>query len=89
MQRRTILFSGHVQGVGFRFTVRQIAAGYPVNGFVRNLPDGRVELVAEGDPPNIDAFLHQITDRMSGYVECRDETISGWTGEFRQFEIRR
>ena len=44
-----IFYSGHVQGVGFRYTVKSVAAGFEVNGTVRNLPDGRVELVAEGD----------------------------------------
>ena len=45
--RVQLIYSGRVQGVGFRYTVKQVAAGYDVAGTVRNLPDGRVELVAE------------------------------------------
>ncbi|HNQ72106.1 MAG TPA: acylphosphatase [Verrucomicrobiota bacterium] len=51
-----ILYSGHVQGVGFRYTVQTLAAGYAVTGSVRNLPDGRVELTAEGTPEELEAF---------------------------------
>ena len=47
--RVRILYSGHVQGVGFRYTAKTVAAGFEITGVVRNLPDGRVELVAEGD----------------------------------------
>ena len=47
-QRRETHYSGQVQGVGFRFQTLRIARAYEVAGFVRNLPDGRVELVAEG-----------------------------------------
>ena len=47
-QRREVYFSGRVQGVGFRYTVRMVASRFAVTGFVKNLPDGRVQLVAEG-----------------------------------------
>ena len=47
--RRRVYFSGRVQGVGFRFTCQSLARGFEVAGYVRNLPDGRVELVAEGE----------------------------------------
>ena len=53
MIRRTSHFSGHVQGVGFRYTVADVAEDFDVRGYVRNLPDGRVELVAEGDEAEI------------------------------------
>ena len=56
MERVTVLYSGRVQGVGFRFTVRQLACGYDVTGTVRNLPDGQVELVAEGARAELKAF---------------------------------
>lgn len=57
---RRILYSGRVQGVGFRWTVREIAAGYDVAGSVRNLPDGRVELFAGGEADEVRAFLAAI-----------------------------
>ncbi len=74
MQRecRRVYFSGQVQGVGFRFTARQLARGFDVAGYVRNLPDGRVELVAEGDPAEIDRFLQAVRDEMDIFI--RDVT---------------
>ena len=85
-----ILYSGHVQGVGFRYTVKSVAAGFEVTGQVRNLPDGRVELVAEGPREELEAFRRAI--RESGLEHfIRDENIN-WSeaaGEFRGFEITR
>jgi acylphosphatase len=87
-QRRQAFYSGHVQGVGFRFTVREVARALDVTGFVRNLPDGRVELVAEGQAAELDQFMADIADRMSGYI--RDVTVDTRpaVGEFAGFEIR-
>jgi acylphosphatase len=59
---RHVFYEGRVQGVGFRFTVKQIARGYDVIGWVRNLPDGRVELQASGEPAEVDAFLEGIAE---------------------------
>ena len=55
-----VFYEGHVQGVGFRFTVRHIAKGFDVTGWVRNLPDGRVELHVMGDEGEVRAFLDQV-----------------------------
>jgi len=55
-----VFYQGHVQGVGFRFTVRHIAKGFDVIGWVRNLPDGRVELQVTGDEEEVRAFLDQV-----------------------------
>src|SRR5215470_7746399 len=55
-----VLYEGHVQGVGFRFTVRHIAKGFDVTGWVRNLPDGRVELQVTGEHDEVRAFLDQV-----------------------------
>ena len=66
--RRRVFFSGRVQGVGFRFTCQSLARGFEVAGFVRNLPDGRVELVAEGESGELDAFLASIRHEMSTYI---------------------
>jgi acylphosphatase len=59
--------------VGFRFTAQHVARDFDVAGYVRNLPDGRVELVAEGDPAEIDAFLRAVQDAMHCYI--RDVTV--------------
>ena len=55
-----IYYSGRVQGVGFRYSVKQIAAGYEVVGSVRNLEDGRVQMEAVGEREEIDSFLAAI-----------------------------
>jgi acylphosphatase len=62
MAATQVFYEGHVQGVGFRYTVKQIAKGFDVVGWIRNLPDGRVELQASGDPPELSAFLEAITE---------------------------
>lgn len=89
MIRRSIIYSGHVQGVGFRFTCRQLASRLGVTGFVRNLDDGRVQLVVEGDEPLVQNLLNSIDTKMSGYIEEADVREENPTGEFRTFEIRR
>ena len=58
-----IYYSGNVQGVGFRYTVKSIATGFEVTGAVRNLPDGRVELLAEGAPPELARVTRGDLDR--------------------------
>jgi acylphosphatase len=87
-ERRQAYYSGHVQGVGFRYTVRQLAEGFEVAGFVRNLPDGRVDVTAEGTPTELDAFMAAIADRMSGYIRDVKVDVRPVVGEFDRFEIR-
>jgi len=83
-----ILYSGQVQGVGFRYTAKAAARGFEVTGTVRNLPDGRVELVAEGARAELEGFRRAI--RESGLEHfIRDETVT-WSdtpGGLRGFEI--
>ena len=85
-----ILYSGHVQGVGFRYTARSVATGFEVAGVVRNLPDGRVELIAEGAPAELESFRAAVHDAgLAGFI--RDEQVM-WAdakNEFRGFEIIR
>lgn len=86
----TVFYAGNVQGVGFRYTVTTVANGFEVTGTVGNLPDGRVELVAEGSGDELEAFRRRI--RQSGLRQfIKDETV-GWgeaTNEFCGFEIIR
>ena len=90
MERVTVLYSGRVQGVGFRFTVRQLACGYDVTGTVRNLPDGRVEMVAEGARPELKAFLEGIaTSELSGFIAKHHETWQPAQGNLLGFVIGR
>src|SRR5262249_19435725 len=69
MIAKRVYYSGRVQGVGFRYTAQRVAEGYAVAGFVRNRPDGSVELVAQGEPDQVEAFLRAIRTRLAGYIE--------------------
>jgi acylphosphatase len=62
MTSKQVYYSGHVQGVGFRWSVKQIAKGFDVIGWVRNLADGRVELQAAGEADELSAFLKAINE---------------------------
>ncbi len=87
-ERREVYYSGRVQGVGFRYTCRMIAARFAVAGFVKNLPDGRVQLVAEGETGEIRQFLAAIDAEMGRYVVDTREAAAEATGRFSGFEIR-
>ena len=87
-QQREVHYSGSVQGVGFRYTVRSLAARFEVNGFVRNLPDGRVHLVVEGPTDEIGGFLDAIKAEMSTYIRDVHEITRPATERFPAFEIR-
>jgi acylphosphatase len=87
-QRREILFSGNVQGVGFRYTTQRIAAGYAVTGFVRNLRNGGVQVVAEGPAEELDGFVSTLQTRMQRFIRCVTVDNLAATGEFSHFEIR-
>ncbi len=77
MIAKQVIYSGRVQGVGFRFTTRQIAAGYDVTGWVKNLPDGRVEMQAmAADTDELEAFLAAILDSNLGSLIKDHETRS-------------
>ena len=89
MQRRTYHFSGRVQGVGFRYTTQHLARDHPaVKGCVRNLPDGRVELVLEGDDKEMDALLESLKQHMHGNIQRIDVAKTNPTGEFSGFSVR-
>ncbi len=81
-------FSGIVQGVGFRFTSRYLARKHNLKGWVRNLYDGRVELVAQGEKQNIMNFLEDLKSEFSGYIKNIDLEWQTPQEEFEDFEIR-
>jgi acylphosphatase len=87
-QRREVFFSGHVQGVGFRQATAGLARRFAVSGFVKNLPDGRVQLVAEGQAKEIDAFVAAIRQERAEYIKKTEEKTSPASGEFQGFGIR-
>ena len=86
--RLHVYYQGRVQGVGFRWIVREVATGFDVTGWVRNLSDGSVELVAEGDRPELEAFQDAIPKAgLRRFIRAATEDWSKGTGEFRGFEI--
>ena len=87
-QRVHVLFYGQVQGVGFRFTTERIANELGLVGFVRNLSDGRVEVICEGNVSILNDFLNEIKNAMSVYIS---DSLIEWDvarGEFSLFEIK-
>lgn len=85
-----ILYSGKVQGVGFRYTARTVATGFEITGTVRNLADGQVELLAEGTRDELNAFSTAIRESGLGHF-IQKETVSWAEAQniFRGFEIVR
>ena len=88
MQRAEVVFRGRVQGVGFRYRTLQVAEAFDVAGYVRNLPNGTVEMVAEGEREQVDAFLTAVLERMGGYVTDHDSRWPDATGEYTGFGVR-
>ena len=86
--RLRVLYSGRVQGVGFRYNARMVVRGFDISGSVRNLPDGRVELMAEGTRDEIEAYCQAIRESGVGrLIHGEEKTWSKAEGGFRGFEI--
>ena len=86
----TVFYSGHVQNVGFRYTAKTTATGFEITGSIRNLPDGRVELIGEGLHAELDAFRIALRDSgLAGFIRDEQVTWSDAKNEFRGFEIVR
>lgn len=82
-----LFYSGSVQGIGFRYTALDIALGLKVCGWVKNLRDGRVEVLAEAEEDTLNDLLEQINEHFSRYIK---DTHLEWlpaSGEFRDFQI--
>ena len=82
-----VFFSGRVQGVGFRYHVLQIAKEFDVSGYVRNLPDGRVQLEAEGKQQEVRSFIDEVADRLSMFIRSTETTDNWRQARFRGFTI--
>ena len=89
-KRLHVYYSGRVQGVGFRYTAKTVAMGFEVTGIVRNLPDGRVELVAEGLKDELEGFQQAIRESGLGSLIAKEDAVyEEAKNEFRGFEITR
>ena len=84
-----VFYEGRVQGVGFRYTTKQIAMGFEVTGWVRNLPDGRVEMEVRGEEDEVAAFLREIRESQLGPLIHGEQSGAVPAGEALQgFSIR-
>jgi len=87
-KRVEAFYSGKVQGVGFRFTAESFAIKMGINGWVKNLSDGRVQLVAEGQEAAIKEFLEKIKQEFSRYLKDSAIQWQDASGEFNSFQVR-
>lgn len=85
MECREVVYAGRVQGVGFRYTATTVAKQYAVTGFVKNLDDGRVQLVVEGSAGEVDTFLDALAERMGGNVRSTTMQKRPVTGTWTSF----
>lgn len=88
-ERRDVLYGGRVQGVGFRYTTCEIAERFQVSGYVQNLPDGCVRLVAEGEAGELQRFLDAVAAELERYIANVQSRSGHATGEFADFQIKR
>ncbi len=86
--RRILVFRGRVQGVGFRWTTSRMMQDLPLAGFVRNMNDGTVQIVIEGEPDEIENGVELLNEKMGGLIEGVNFKDSPGTGEFSGFSIQ-
>lgn len=84
----SVHFSGRVQGVGFRYETLQIAKGFEVTGFVKNLPDGRVQLEAEGEEAEVIAFVEQLEEDLASFIRETEKRPERGKPRFFNFTIQ-
>ncbi len=87
VERRVVYYHGNVQGVGFRYTTQRIASRFAVTGYVKNLPDGGVLVVVEGEQTELDRFMGVMNDRLGHHVAEVQSSIHRAEGKFRGFGI--
>ena len=88
VEQRTIHFAGQVQGVGFRYAACRTAGEYDVTGYVRNMPDGSVQCIVEGERQEIDAFFEDLDHRMKGYIRHVSQQTAPASGLYPDFGVR-
>ena len=88
VHHETVFFTGHVQGVGFRYTTLQVAKEFEVAGFVKNQPDGRVQLEAEGSERDVASFIAAVEERMHGLIRKTERAAAKRPPQFAGFAIK-
>jgi len=88
IKNERVVFNGRVQGVGFRYTVESIAKRHPVKGYVKNLPDGTVELVMQGAQTALNGLLKDVTHCFRDNIADCNRIAIDYDEEFTHFEIR-
>lgn len=88
IHHESVFFNGHVQGVGFRYSVLQVAKEFEVAGYVSNLADGRVQLEVEGSARHVAAFVAAIEEKMHGYIRKVERRSEKRVPQFRGFSIK-
>jgi len=88
-KKRQIIYTGRVQGVGFRYTTARIARRFPVTGYVRNLADGTVELIAHGTAATLDQLQSEIASRFADNIQDCQVSEDESNESFTTFNIRR
>jgi len=87
-KRAEVIYRGNVQGVGFRYTAKALALDFAITGFVKNITDGSVQLVAEGEVAEVERFLAVIDARMGDLVGSREVRWLDPAGDLKSFAIR-
>jgi acylphosphatase len=88
MHTETVYFTGHVQGVGFRYATFQVAQEFEVTGRVGNQADGRVLLEVEGNPREVSAFIAAVEERMHGYIRRIERSAGQGSPRYQDFRIQ-
>lgn len=89
MERLEVRFTGHVQGVGFRYTTQRISRRWRVTGYVENRPDGAVFMVAEGEREELEGFMNEVSSEMEPNIRNAEKDWYTASGEWSDFTIRR
>jgi acylphosphatase len=88
VHHETVFFTGRVQGVGFRYSTLQVAKEFEITGSVKNLPDGRVQLDAQGARREVDAFVKAVEERMHGFIRKTERSIQKSAAKSQGFQIQ-
>ena len=89
MIRTIVHFTGRVQGVGFRYRTTRIARNHNITGYVKNLPDRRVEMVVEGLPNDVRQFIKDVQSQLADHIKETTQNNLAPSGQYASFSIER